>query len=86
MERLGVIAIVIEGDRTIVSSVQEILSTYANIIIARMGVPDHQHNESVISVIVRGTVEEISAMTGKLGRLPNVQVKSALTAQKEVKS
>ena len=45
----------------------------------RMGVPDHERDVYVISVIVRGTNEEISALTGKLGRLKNVKVKSAVT-------
>lgn len=85
MERLGVVAIVIEGDRGIASSVQEILSAHGEIIVARTGIPDREHSQSVISLIVRGTVEEISALTGSLGRLPNVQVKSALTANKEAK-
>lgn len=85
MERLGVIAIVIDGDRKIASSVNEILSAYGDIIVARTGIPDREHGESVISLIVRATVEQISALTGKLGRLPDVQVKSAVTAPKEAK-
>lgn len=77
--RLGVIAIVIEKDHAQASNVQAILSSYASIIVARMGVPDVENNVSVISLIVRGSVEDISALTGKLGRLPSVTVKSAIT-------
>lgn len=84
MERLGVLAIVIE-DRKVAVSVQEILSAFGEIIVARTGIHDRERDESVISLIVKGTVEQISALTGKLGRLPDIQVKSAVTAAKETK-
>ena len=45
----------------------------------RMGIPDKDRGVYVISVIVRGTNERISALTGKLGKLENVKVKSAVT-------
>lgn len=84
MERLGVVAIVIE-DRKVAVNVQEILSAFGDIIVARTGIHDRERDESVISLIVKGTVEQISALTGKLGRLENIQVKSAVTAAKETK-
>lgn len=34
---------------------------------------------SVLSLIVDGSTDEISALTGKLGRVPNTLVKTALT-------
>ena len=34
--------------------------------------------QAVICLIVRGTNDQVGAMTGKLGNLPGVQVKSAL--------
>ena len=44
-----------------------------------MGIPNTVKSVYVISVIVQGTNERISALTGKLGKLKNVKVKSALT-------
>lgn len=82
MIRTGVVAIVIEGDRSVSVSVQEILSAHGDVIVGRMGVPDKESGENVIALIVKGSVEEISALTGKLGRLKSIQVKSALTAAK----
>lgn len=79
MIRIGVIGIVVEGNREIALEVQRILSEYGDIIVGRMGIPDKAHNISVISVIVKGTNESISALTGKLGKLPDISVKSALT-------
>lgn len=77
MKRIGVVGIVVE-DRHVVLGVQEVLSSFNHIIIGRMGVPDRESGINAISIIVKGTVEEISALTGKLGRL-GVAVKSALT-------
>ena len=45
-----------------------------------MGVPDKESGISTISVIVKGTNEEVSALTGRLGTLSDVYVKSALTS------
>ena len=44
-----------------------------------MGIPHKEANISTISLIVEGENERISALTGKIGRLPNVNVKSALS-------
>lgn len=77
--KLGVVGIVIERDRSVAEKVQTLLSDNADLIMGRMGIPDKERGVYVISVIVRGTNERISALTGKLGRLENVKVKSAVT-------
>lgn len=79
--KIGVIGIVIEKDKEVVSKVQELLSSYAHLILGRMGVPNHETGVNVISLIVKGSNEDISALTGKLGRLNNVKVKSAVTEE-----
>ena len=59
--------------------VNEILSDFGEYIVGRMGVPDTSSDIYVISVIIKATTEIISSMTGKLGRIENVTVKSAVT-------
>ncbi|MCI6376955.1 MAG: iron-only hydrogenase system regulator [Clostridiales bacterium] len=81
-ERLGFVGIVME-DRASAQAVNEILSCFAHIIRGRMGVPDAQSGEAVIGLIVRGGNDQLGALTGRLGNLPGVQVKSALTASKK---
>ena len=78
--RIAVIGIVIEKDRSASSCVNEILSCYGDYVIGRMGVPDKEKEVYCISVIVKATTEIISAITGKLGRIQNVTVKSAVTS------
>ena len=84
MERLGFIGIIIE-DRASAKAVTEILSAFGDIIRGRMGVPDHQTGDAVIGVVVKGTNEQLGAMTGRLGNLKGVQVKSALASPKSEK-
>lgn len=77
-KRIGIVGIVIE-DFSFVSQVNDILHEYANLIVCRMGLPYKERGVSVISLIMDGTNDEISALTGKLGRVKGVSVKSMIT-------
>ncbi len=77
-KRIGVIGIVIE-DQDCVTEVNDILHQYGNIIVGRMGVPYRERGLNVISLIVDGTTDKIGALTGKLGKLKGLSVKSALS-------
>jgi len=76
--RVGVVAIVIESI-SYAPKVNDILHEYSSIIVGRMGIPYKEKGVSVISIIVDGTTDDISALTGKLGKIPTVNVKSAIT-------
>ena len=83
-KRIGVIAIIVEKLES-ASKVNVILHEYSDIIVGRMGIPYRERGFSVISLIVDGTTDEISALTGKLGKIENVNVKSAVTKNQEEK-
>ena len=70
---------IVVSDAQSVPQVQSVLSSHGQIICGRMGIPDHQTGKNVIALIVKGSVEQISALTGALGRIANVQAKSMLT-------
>lgn len=76
--RIGVIAVVVE-DFEKSTVVNQILHEYGNIIVGRMGIPYRERGVFVISLTVDGTDEEVSALTGKLGNIPSITVKAALT-------
>lgn len=76
--RVGVVAIVVE-DLISAPNVNQILHEYSSLIVGRMGIPYKEKQISVISIIVDGTTDEISALTGKLGKIKAVNVKSAIT-------
>lgn len=77
-KRIGIVGIVIE-DLSCVESVNAILHEYAGLIVGRMGIPYRERGVSVISMIVDGSNDEISALTGKLGRVVGATVKSMVT-------
>lgn len=85
LKRIGVIGIVIHEPKTIVDKVNVIVSNYSHLIVGRMGIPKHEEQIGVIALIVEGNTDDIGALTGKLGNLPGVIVKSALTAKKTTK-
>lgn len=77
-KRVGVVGIVIENFES-ATIVNTILHGFAELIVGRMGIPYREKDVSIISLIVDGTSDDISAMTGKLGKVEGVTVKSALT-------
>lgn len=77
-KRIGIIGIVIE-DLSFVWKVNETLHEYADIIVGRMGLPYREREVSVISLIVDGTNDHINALTGKLGRIKGISVRSMIT-------
>lgn len=74
--RLAIIAIVVEETGKAVE-INSLLHEYASYIIGRMGIPYPSRNVSLISVAIDATEDVISALTGKLGRLDGVTVKTA---------
>ena len=81
-KRLGFIGIIIEERNTVAEAVNRILSEYGALIIARTGVPYKERHCSVITLIVDATTDELGALTGKLGSVNGVSVKSALSKGK----
>lgn len=78
VSRIGVIGIVLEDRESAAQKVNFILSEYSKMIVGRMGIPYRDRNISVISLIVDGSTDDIGAMTGKLGTIKGVRVKTAL--------
>lgn len=56
----------------------EILSQHAELILARTGLPNAKGNTSVITLVIDATTDELGILTGKLGNIPGISVKSGL--------
>jgi putative iron-only hydrogenase system regulator len=80
-KRLGFIGVVL-NDRTAATDVNRTLGQYAQVIRARVGVPDAETSAAVIGLIVEGDNQTLGALTAKLGNLTGVEVKSALTRKR----
>ncbi len=78
MERIGGVIIVVKNRKKVARQVNDILSQYGDIIIGRMGIPYRERNLSIISLIVEGSTDTLGALTGKLGMIEDVEVKSVL--------
>lgn len=77
--RLGFVGIIIEDRQAAAPRVNEILTRYGDRIVARTGLPYAPRGCCVITLIVDASTDEIGEMTGRLGQLPGVSVKSALS-------
>lgn len=80
--KVAVIAIVVEN-RDSAERLNEILHDYADYIIGRMGIPYRAKNINIISVVVDAPHDVISALSGKIGNLPDVSVKTAYSGAGE---
>ncbi|HVO40653.1 MAG TPA: TM1266 family iron-only hydrogenase system putative regulator [Spirochaetia bacterium] len=79
MERaVGVVAIIVKKRTSGAPEVNEVLTEYGDIILGRMGLPYHARELNIITLIVDATTDQIGALTGKLGMIPEVTVKSTL--------
>lgn len=77
-KRIGA-AIIVVQDKTSLPEFNSILNTHSDIVIGRQGIPLRDRNFSIISLVLEGTTDDISSLTGKIGRLKGLQVKSVLT-------
>ena len=59
--------------------INTVLHQHADIIVGRLGIPYRNRGVSIIALIVDGSMEEISSLTGQLGQLKDVTVKTAIT-------
>ena len=77
---LGFIGIIVEDRKKIADKLNHLLSEFGDDIVARVGIPYKERNCSVITLIVDLTTDELGALTGKLGALKGITVKSALAS------
>lgn len=74
--RVAVIGIIVENPES-VEKLNAVLHEYGEYIIGRMGIPYRQKKINVISIAVDAPQDVISAMSGKVGRLPGISAKTA---------
>lgn len=80
-KRIGFVGIIICDRRKSAPRINEILSEHGEMILARMGLPHEADDHSIITLIVRATTDGLGALTGKIGALEGVSVKSGLAPE-----
>ena len=79
MKRIAIIALVVT-DREAADAINSLLHEYGEHIMGRMGLPCRERGVNLISVALDAPQDAISAMSGKIGNLPGVSVKTAYSA------
>lgn len=80
MKRIAIIGAVLEKPGLCQHRFNDTVAEFRNIVKGRMGTPFDNEDITVISITVMGDLNEINALTGKLGNLPNVTVKTAVSS------
>ena len=84
MSRVAVISAVLDEPEKCQQEFNKILGGFKGIIKGRMGIPFDDEGVSIISVTVVGDMDTINNLTGKLGKIPSVSVKTSVS-KKEIR-
>jgi len=85
MERIAVISAILENPEQTQHRFNDLIAEFKGLVKGRMGLPMPEHGITVITITLLGTMNEINTLTGRLGRIPHVQVKTSV-AKKEIES
>ena len=77
--RVAVMSIIVENVDSL-ETLNQILHENGRYIIGRMGIPYRQKGVNIISIALDAPQDTISALSGKIGNLPGVSVKTAYSA------
>lgn len=75
-KRIAVIGIIVENTES-VEKLNAFLHDFADIIVGRMGLPYRERNLSIVSLAVDASQDVISELTGKIGKIDGISVKTA---------
>lgn len=76
MERFYIVNIIVEDRQNAYRQVNELLHDFADVIKLRVGYPVPDENMAIILLIVKATNDVIGSMSGKLGQVKGVRVKT----------
>lgn len=73
--RIAIISIIIENKDS-VEKLNALLHEYNDCIIGRMGIPYREKNVCIISVAIDAPLNRINTLSGRIGKLDGVSVKT----------
>ena len=74
--RVAVMSIIVENSQ-MVESLNAILHNYSEYIVGRMGIPYRKRGVSIIAIALDAPMNTISSLSGKVGSLQGISVKTA---------
>ena len=75
-KHVAVMGIIVE-DPDSVERLNALLHEFGEYIVGRMGIPYRARNINIVSIAIDATQNVISALSGKIGNLPGISVKTA---------
>lgn len=78
MKKIAVISAILEEPQKCQKQFNEVVSDFKGIVRGRMGIPV-EDSVAVISIVVIGELDQINSLTGKLGNIEHVQVKTSVS-------
>ncbi len=79
MKRVAVMGIIVENTDA-VENLNHLLHEYGPYIIGRMGIPYREKHIHIVSIAIDAPQDTISALAGKIGKLPGISVKTAYSS------
>lgn len=76
--KIALIGIIVE-ELEAAKRVNAVLHDYAGYIVGRMGIPYRERSVNVISVVLDAPRDAVSALSGKLGMIGGISVKTVIT-------
>lgn len=73
--RIALIGIIVE-DMNSTDKLNSTLHEYSKYMVGRMGIPYREKNVSIISVVIDAANDVISSLSGKLGMIEGISVKT----------
>ena len=79
--RIALIGIIIEEEKGITPT-NQLLHEYRDFIVGRMGIPYREKDINIISIVLDAPENAISTLSGKLGMIEGISVKSMFAKSK----
>lgn len=79
MKRIAVISAILESSENSQGEFNSLVASFKGIVKGRMGLPMPEYGAAVITIVLAGDLNEINSLTGKIGALRDVQVKTSIS-------
>ncbi|MCR8744793.1 TM1266 family iron-only hydrogenase system putative regulator [Romboutsia lituseburensis] len=79
MKKVAVISAILEEPDKSQHKFNKIVSNFKGIIKGRMGIPCEEEGVSIICIVVLAEMNTINSLTGKLGNIEDVLVKTSIS-------
>lgn len=80
--RIALIGIIVE-DENGAAPVNALLHEYSGYVVGRMGIPYSKKDVNIISIVIDAPDNVISSLSGKLGRISGISVKTMIAKTKK---